>query len=184
MATRAWWAKRWLVAVDEIALDPLPVRHGRALARAGAVGEVAVEPGRLRAAVRDRDGARFVASWALPPLTGPQWETVRSALAERPAHWAALLDGHIAPGLVVDLEVAGVVLLPGAAGLEPDCDCGEFEVPCRHAAAVAVAFADACGADPWSLLAWRGRDRSDLVRADAGRRARRLLDAVGCGPVR
>lgn len=176
MARRAWWAKRWLDVVEQTALDPLPLRHGRALARRGAVGRPVVEAGRAIAHVND-DGDTFVAGWTLPMLRDEEWQQAQSLLFGNNAYWAALLGGELHRGLAVDAEHASAPLLPSAAGLEPHCSCDDFEVPCRHAAAVAVALADALAADPFLLFAWRGRDRQQVVRAEAATRARALLVA-------
>ena len=42
---RSWWGKAWLRAVEEAAYGEDDLRRGRALARAGKVGGIAVEPG-------------------------------------------------------------------------------------------------------------------------------------------
>ncbi|MBA2696850.1 MAG: SWIM zinc finger family protein [Actinobacteria bacterium] len=174
MARRPWLAQAWLSAVDDLALDTAPVRAGRALARRGAVGALLTATGTVTASVRDGDDA-WTATWAVTPLHDRAWQAVLDLLIIRPAHWAALLDGDLPRGLVVDAEDAGVKLLPDAGSLEPVCTCEDWEVPCRHAAAVAFCVADALGEGPWTLLTLLGRRPAAVVKAEAAHRARLVL---------
>ena len=41
--------------------------------------------------------------------------------------------------------------------------CPDWEVPCKHIAAVFYLLAEAFDDDPFSILAWRGRSRADLL---------------------
>jgi uncharacterized Zn finger protein len=45
------------------------------------------------------------------------------------------------------------------------CSCPDWEVPCKHLAAVCYVLAEAFDDDPFEMLAWRGRSRSALLTA-------------------
>ena len=66
-----------------------------------------------------------------------------------------------------------------------DCNCPDWGVPCKHLAAVCYVLAEAFDADPFAVLAWRGRERDDLLaalrgnRAGAGGRSRSGPDVAG-----
>ena len=50
-----WWGEAWVTALEQRArLDPNRLPRGRSYARAGTVGELAVGPGEVRAAVQGR----------------------------------------------------------------------------------------------------------------------------------
>jgi uncharacterized Zn finger protein len=53
------------------------------------------------------------------------------------------------------------------------CSCPDWEVPCKHLAAVCYVLAEAFDDDPFGMLAWRGKTRQDLLaslrRLPAGR---------------
>jgi hypothetical protein len=58
----------------------------------------------------------------------------------------------------------GLALFPAsAAELSMYCSCPDWEVPCKHIAAVFYLLAEAFDTDPFSILAWRGRGRDDLL---------------------
>jgi uncharacterized Zn finger protein len=47
--------------------------------------------------------------------------------------------------------------------MEMSCSCPDWGVPCKHLAAVCYVLAEAFDLDPFGILAWRGRDREDLL---------------------
>jgi hypothetical protein len=49
--------------------------------------------------------------------------------------------------------------------LDMKCTCPDWAVPCKHASAVLYVLAEAFDDDPFLVLAWRGRDRDDLLDA-------------------
>jgi hypothetical protein len=62
--------------------------------------------------------------------------------------------------------------------LEMTCTCPDWEVPCKHLAAVCYVLAEAFDDDPFAMLAWRGKGRADLLAA------LRRLSGVGAGAAR
>ena len=43
------------------------------------------------------------------------------------------------------------------------CSCPDWEVPCKHLAATFYLLGERFDADPFEILAWRGRDRATLL---------------------
>jgi uncharacterized Zn finger protein len=56
------------------------------------------------------------------------------------------------------------------------CSCPDWEVPCKHLAAVCYVLAEEFDRDPFGMLAWRGKARDELLAA------LRLIQAGGTGP--
>ena len=77
---------------------------------------------------------------------------------------ARLLAGEVPPELEGVFADAGVALLPARwSDMRASCTCPDWENPCKHLAATLYVFADRLEADPWLLLAWRGRTREQLL---------------------
>jgi len=58
----------------------------------------------------------------------------------------------------------GLPLFPASVGeLSMDCSCPDWEIPCKHVAAVFYLLAEAFDDDPFTILAWRGREREELL---------------------
>jgi uncharacterized Zn finger protein len=64
------------------------------------------------------------------------------------------------------------------------CSCPDWEVPCKHLAAVCYVLAEAFDEDPFGMLAWRGRSREDLLDALRRLSAAQLAQAGGTDAVR
>jgi uncharacterized Zn finger protein len=60
----------------------------------------------------------------------------------------------------------GTPLFPrSAADLDMHCSCPDWEVPCKHLAAVCYVLAEEFDRDPFGMLAWRGQPRDELLAA-------------------
>jgi uncharacterized Zn finger protein len=58
----------------------------------------------------------------------------------------------------------GLFLFPATAReLSLDCSCPDSAAPCKHLAATFYLFAESFDDDPFAILAWRGRERQDLI---------------------
>ncbi|SMC84667.1 SWIM zinc finger family protein [Lentzea albidocapillata] len=169
-----WWGKAWVKALSDTALDSGLIRLGRRYAHAGVVGPITVSPGRLHAQVHDDDTV-YSTTVSLPVLSEVQWGRFLDRVAEHAGHIAALLDNDMPRDLVLAAEESGVDLLPGIGDLEPECDCDGWELPCRHAAALALQVGWLLDADPFVLLLLKGKPEQELL--DALRR--RVAGPVG-----
>ncbi|KUJ69027.1 SWF or SNF family helicase [Streptomyces albus subsp. albus] len=158
----SWWGRAWLQALEDTALDGEQLRRGRRQAREGAVGAVAVRPGRITAMVRDRDGTAYRSDVLVRELDPAAWDRLLGVVADRAGHIAALLDRDMPPHLVEDAAAAGVDLLPGIGDLEPECGCEAWD-HCPHTAALCYQLARLLDQDPFVLLLMRGRGERELL---------------------
>ena len=172
-----WWGRAWIDALEQRArLDPNRLPRGRTYARTGAVGTLHVAPGEVRAEVQGSRAQPYAVHLRVRELTGGEWDRAVAAIAGRAAHAAALLDGELAPGIVEDLEHAGIALLPSAGELGTSCTCPDWANPCKHAAAVCYLVTDCMDADPFTILVLRGRTREQVL---AGLRRVRTAEQGG-----
>jgi uncharacterized Zn finger protein len=93
-----------------------------------------------------------------------KWAKVERALAENAWYLAKLLSGDMPDDIEEVFAGQGLSLFPAAAGeMSMDCSCPDWEVPCKHIAAAFYLLAEAFDDDPFAILAWRGRERDDLL---------------------
>ena len=115
---------------------------------------------------------------------------MEQALADDASYAAALLAGEMPPEIEEVFAGLGLALFPepGATDLSMDCTCPDSTVPCKHLAAVFYLLAERFDADPFEMLALRGRDRETLLDEPARPawhrppRTVRTRRAVGVGP--
>lgn len=193
-----WWGRAWGRAAEESAYAEGDLKAGRALARAGAVGGIAVDAGEVIAAVTDRGEVRSVRV-GVPVLDPRDVDAFVEVVAAEAGRIAALLAGELPHTLVEHTEEAGVELLPYGGELEATCSCDPWAPPCPHALALLTQVGWLLDADPLVLLQVRGLDREELlarlhgleqaesasdpldVAADAALRARRVLEGLESG---
>lgn len=159
----SWWGKAWVRAVEESAYTETDLRAGRSLARAGAVGGIAVEPGSVVAAVTDRGEVRSVRV-TVPVMDARDVEAFVEVVASEAGRVAALLAGELPHQLVEHTEEAGVEILPYAGELEATCTCDAWIQPCAHALAVLSQVSWLLDADPLVLMMIRGLPREEMLQ--------------------
>ncbi|MEU1626551.1 SWIM zinc finger family protein [Streptomyces sp. NPDC020096] len=160
---RSWWARAWVRALEDTSLDRAQLVQGRRYAATGRVGTITVSPGRLAAPVLGADGTPYNTVVFVDRLTPGEWERFLEQVAAKAGRIAALLDRDMPHDLVDAAEEAGVRLLPGVGDLEPECDCPDWELPCRHAAALAYQVSWLLDEDPLLLMLLRGRGERELL---------------------
>jgi hypothetical protein len=166
-----WWGRAWVDALEQRArLDPNRLPRGRDYARSGAVGELVLAPGEVRARVQGRLSQPYEVRVRVRQYGQGEWDRVLGAISAQLGRAAALLDGELPPEIAADVAAAGLDLLPGAGEVGPRCTCPDEADPCKHAAAVCYLVADALDADPFAVLLLRGRTRGEVL---AGLRSRR-----------
>lgn len=165
---QSWWARAWVRAMEEFALDAGPLKKGRAYARTGRVGSITISPGAVQARVQDDDGEMYHTVVSLEPLTDDEWDRFLRILASRSGRLAALLAGEMPRDVVAAAVDADVSLLPGIGDLEPECDCPTWDLPCLHAAALSYQAGWLLDADPFVLFHLRGRSREQVLDALRG----------------
>jgi uncharacterized Zn finger protein len=151
-------------------LDPNRLPRGRDYAASGAVGDLVLAPGEVRAGVQGRKSTPYEIKIRVRRFDDNEWDRVLDAISTQLGHAAALLDGEIPPQIAGDAAAAGLDLLPGPGEVGPRCTCPDDADPCKHSAAVCYLLADALDADPFVVFLLRGRTRAEIM---AGLRSRR-----------
>jgi uncharacterized Zn finger protein len=170
MAER-WWSQRFVQVLESYGLGGR-MQRGRRYARTGQVLSLDVSPGLVRADVQGSRPQPYSVVVRFAEASDEQWESILQAMAQRAGFAAHLLDGEVPADLEAVFADAGVPLFPAQwAAFDASCSCPDWGNPCKHLAAVLYVLADRFDADPWLLLAWRGRLRESLLE--------RLLGSTG-----
>ncbi len=159
---RSWWARAFVAAMEDAALDASLLRAGRRFAGSGRIGPITVAPGRIAATVEDPDGIYDVVVH-LAELSDAEWDRFLNQVRAEAGHLAALLDREVPRSLVRSADAADVALLPTIGDLESDCDCPDVGDPCQHAAGLCYQTAWLLDDDPFVLLLLRGRGADELL---------------------
>jgi uncharacterized Zn finger protein len=166
-----WWSQRFIAVLDSYGMSSR-LQRGRSYARKGQVLEFALSTGKVTARVQGSRPTPYAVSIAVRPLTSAQWTEVESRLAAQALFRARLLAGEMPAEIEEVFDSCGTPLFPKAArDLDMACNCPDWGMPCKHLAAVCYVLAEAFDADPFAMLAWRGKDRDSLLTALRGKAA-------------
>ena len=184
---RTWWSQRFIAVLEQIGVGGRLAR-GRSYARPGQIVSLDVDAGRRGRAGAGQPAAAVPGADRRPRVrqgrVGARWRR-RWPTTRRYA--AALLAGEMPREIEEVFTGVGLSLFPASArDLAMDCTCPDHAVPCKHLAAVFYVLAERFDADPFEMLALRGRDRetllADLRRPARGRGPRRAGAAAPRSP--
>jgi uncharacterized Zn finger protein len=160
-----WWSRRFIDVLESLGMTGR-MQRGRRYARTGQVVDLRLAAGQVSATVQGSRPAPYQVRIRVLPLTTAQWQRVETALAGQALFRARLLAGEM-PAEIEDIFAGcGTPLFPRSArDLEMKCSCPDWEIPCKHLAAVCYLLAEQFDADPFRILQLRGRDREQLLAA-------------------
>ena len=157
-----WWGKAWVRGIEEASFSSTDLTVARRVSRAGQVGQIMVEPGRVVASVEDARGL-WTAAVTLPVLDDDGRGALLETIAAESGRIGALLTGDLPHTMVEHAEEAGVELLPFGSELGAECTCHAWAQPCAHALALLYQVTWLIEADPFVLLHVRGLSRDEVL---------------------
>ena len=168
---RTWWSQRFMGVLESLGVGGR-LSRGRSYARAGQIVSLDVDVGGAVAQVQGSRPQPYQVRIGVPAFGKAEWAAATQALADDASYAAALLNGEMPRDIERVFEAVGLSLFPATdRDLAMDCSCPDHAVPCKHLAAVCYVLAERFDADPFQILALRGRDRDALLEELRTRRA-------------
>jgi len=160
---QTWWSERFIAVLEAIGLGDR-LERGRSYARKGQVISLEVAAGSVTAQVQGSRARPYRVRIGVTAFGKAEWATLERELAGNAWYLATLLAGEMPDDIEDVFTGLGLSLFPVSAGdLSLDCTCPDWEVPCKHLAATFYLLAESFDDDPFQILAWRGRQRDDLL---------------------
>ena len=161
--SQTWWSERFVSVLEHIGLGNR-LERGRNYARKGQVISLDVDAALVSALVQGSRSRPYRVRIGIMAFGKAEWAKLEAELAGSAWYMAKLLAGEMPDDIEDIFAAAGLSLFPRAAEeLSMDCSCPDYQVPCKHIAAAFYLLAEAFDEDPFTILAWRGRDREDLL---------------------
>ncbi len=157
-----WWSARFIELLEGMGMGGRLTR-GRNYARRGQVLSLELTAGAVTAAVQGSRARPYRVRIGVSTFGKAEWGMLEERLGDDAWFVAQLLSGQMPPDIEVLFGQVGLALFPARTELALDCSCPDWEVPCKHLAAVFYLLAERFDEDPFQILAWRGRDRDDLL---------------------
>jgi uncharacterized Zn finger protein len=157
------WSEQFLGMLESLRM-PAVFQQGRRYARSGKVRSLGISTSLVTGLVVDDDGETYRARIAVRAYSAADWRRIERALAAEAVHAARLLAGDLPDDLDSLLTGYGLSLFPTElTDIALECSCAAWHKPCAHVAATCYVLAESFDADPFGILAWRGRGRTELL---------------------
>lgn len=157
------WSGQFVGMLESLRM-PAVFGQGRRHVRAGQVRSLSVSTSVVTGLVVDDEGTTHRARIGVRAYSAADWRRVERALAAEALHLARLLAGDVPEDLDRLLAGFGLSLFPtDLTEIALECSCPDWRRPCAHLAATMYAAAESFDADPFGILAWRGRGRAELL---------------------
>ncbi|WP_018684732.1 SWIM zinc finger family protein [Actinokineospora enzanensis] len=160
---RTWWSRRFIATLEQLGLSGR-LSSGKRYARAGQVVSMSLSTSIVVAQVQGTRPEPYRVRVGIRAFSATEWDEVERAFAGQALYLAKLLAGELPEDVEDVFEQAGLRLFPvSPRELTMDCSCPDWQVPCKHLAAICYLLAESFDADPFEFLAWRGRGRQELL---------------------
>ena len=166
LVRKAWWARRWIAAMEALRLGPR-LGRGRQYAVSGQVTDLFFEGPHIVAKVMGSRPEPYAVALDFTTPSPEGLARIAERLNARPVLLARLLTDDLPLEIETLFAEEGCPLFP-VAGLRPPydvkmaCSCPDWAKPCKHIAAVLFLLGEEVARRPQSLLAFRGLDPDDL----------------------
>jgi uncharacterized Zn finger protein len=172
---RTWWGKAWNKNLESYADYTNRIGRGRSYVRCGAVLDLQVNAGEIKALVQGSRAKPYSVTIAIKKLNRNTWKMIASACAGKLESLEELLTGKFPRALEETFMQRNTGLFPSPREIEFDCSCPDWASMCKHVAATLYGIGARLDEDPTLFFTLRGVDTGDLVKRTVSSKAEDLL---------
>ena len=160
-----FWGRAWCRNLERYSDYESRLPRGRSYLRQGAVLDLRLSAGQVRAQVMGSE--LYTLTIHVAPLKPVAWRRLRKACAGGIGSTIELLQGRLSEHVMTVITEPGRGLFPEPGEIRLDCSCPDWADMCKHAAAVLYGVGVRLDERPELLFTLRGVDHLDLI-AGAG----------------
>lgn len=191
---RTWWGKAWNGNLTKYADYTNRVGRGRSYVRHGAVLDLQISSGQVKALVQGSRQSPYTVTMKIKPISKAVWTEIRAACEGQLASLQELLEGRFPKGLAELFTAKGSGLFPSPKEIEFKCSCPDWATMCKHVAAVLYGIGTRLDEDPSlffvlrkmrmdDLITQAVRDKSERLLRQAKKKTSRVIDDADLGDV-
>jgi uncharacterized Zn finger protein len=172
---RTWWGKAWNKNLESYAEYTSRIGVGRSAVRSGAVLDLQVSAGEVKALVQGSRAKPYAITITIKKLNKNTWNLVASACEGKLESLEALLAGKFPTALEKTFMQRKTGLFPSPKEIEFACSCPDWASMCRHISATLSSVGARLDEDPMLFFTLRGVDAFDLINRGVSSKAEKLL---------
>lgn len=173
---RTWWGKSWNKNLERYADYENRIGRGRSYLRHGAVLDLKIHSGKVRALVMGSGSKPYEVLISIDAIKKNQWKEIQKQCEGQLKSLQDLLAGKFprALGEIFFNEKTG--LFPNPKNISFDCSCPDWASMCKHVAAVLYGVGARLDEDPSLFFKLRGVKTEDLLAGAIEDTAEKLLE--------
>ncbi len=172
--TCTFWGEAWCENLENYSDFENRLPRGRTYVRNGSVIDLQVAPGTVTAIVSGSE--LYEVRVEIEKLRQKTWRTITRDCSQSIDSLIDLLQGRFSKGVMARLTRESDGLFPKPAEIRIACNCPDWAVLCKHAAAVLYGIGARLDEEPELLFTLRDVDPTELIsRAVAGENLEQVL---------
>jgi uncharacterized Zn finger protein len=185
----SWWGQAWNQNLESYADYANRIGRGRSYVRNGAVLDLKLERGSIKALVQGSVSKPYKVAIEISPLPGYLWERIKKTCEGKIESLPELLAGKFPKALGELFTAKGEGLFPAPREIRLSCSCPDWATMCKHVAAVLYGVGVRLDEDPALFFTLRGvrieeliseaiRTKTQTLLNKAGTKSRRILEDI------
>lgn len=176
---KTWWGKAWCDNLERYSDYANRVGRGRSYVRSGAVLDLQIQKGMVKALVQGSRAKPYAVSIAMDPLPQKRWKAIEEACSHRIESLESLVAGQFPKELDSLFTDISYGLFPTPKEIHIDCNCPDWAILCKHAAAVLYAVGSRLDEDPLQFFILRSMDFSVLLQKTIEEKSSLMIQNAG-----
>lgn len=158
-----WWGKEWNKNLERYADYSNRIGRGRSYVRHGAVLDLQITPGNVKAIVQGSRSKPYDVHIRISSIPERNWADITSACMGKFESLQTLIAGKFPKELTELFTKKGSGLFPSPDDITFDCSCPDWASMCKHVAAVLYGIGTRLDEDPNLFFVLRNLDTGDLI---------------------
>jgi uncharacterized Zn finger protein len=172
---RTWWGKSWNQNLERYADYSNRIGRGRSYVRHGAVLDLKIAPGKVRALVQGSQARPYEIEIGIEPLDQKTWARLRKSAQGQLDSLADLLAGKFPKSLQELFFAKGQGLFPEPKEIRFSCSCPDWAYMCKHVAATLYGVGARLDEAPGFFFKLRKVEVDELISQAVKSTTRKLL---------
>ena len=160
---RTWWGKSWNQNLERYADYSNRIERGRSYVRHGAVLDLQIVAGEVRALVQGSSPKPYEVKISIATIGASQWRAIKKQCDGKLKSLQDLLAGKFPKELSEIFLTEGKGLFPSPKEIKFDCSCPDWASMCKHVAAALYGIGARLDEDPSLFFTLRNVRTEDLV---------------------
>ncbi|HEY5563794.1 MAG TPA: hypothetical protein VIK72_18920 [Clostridiaceae bacterium] len=171
-----WWGKAWNKNLEIYADYSNRISRGRSYVRNGAVLDLKIETGVVKALVQGSGKTPYKIEISIMPLSKEKFEGILKLCNHKIDSLAELLEGKFPKELEEIFTLSGKGLFPTKKEIKFSCSCYDWAEMCKHVTAVLYSIGARFDEDPTLFFKLRDIDFGVLLKKTIEEKMKSLLE--------